>query len=150
MRVFDVSNAPVLVGLGFATLAFVAFWVVRWGFKKLGWRTWGAPLRQIQIRSRVVSRLLGMLAMGVGIVIVRWSWEDVHTGRTFSYRDAVGGPVIIGYGLFVAIAAPLSARKWEIRVARVPPLLAVCGIAGLVAGFIYAEYLRTGRIPLLR
>ena len=89
------------------------------------------------------SRLLGAVFALAGCGFVAWSWHDVHTGRLFSFKMAASGPFFVGMGAFFAIEAP------DLPANRVSPLGWILSGAGLAVGLLYAEFLKTGRIPFM-
>lgn len=131
----------------FITTAVVLLWLVQRLFKAWGWHDLGTPSRPIRIRSRRVSRLIGLGFVLAGCGFLVWSWHDAHTSRFFLFKMAAAGPAFVGMGMSMVIEAPLTpADDSPTR----PSVLAwtLSGL-GLALGLLYTHFLETGRLPLI-
>src|SRR4051812_48070628 len=101
------QGLALVLGIGFVGLFVVLLRLVQAGFKARGWHELGTPARPIQIRSRAVSRLIGVLFVLAGCGFMVWSWNEAHTNRLFNVKLAAGGPCFLGIGAYFVISGPV-------------------------------------------
>jgi hypothetical protein len=135
-------NIALVFAIGFLTVFVTLLYLVPLAFRvvreRLGpWPSGGRAF----LRSRIFSRICGILFALAGGGFVAWSWDEAHSGRFFSFKLAASGPMFIGMGAWLAIEGPEPSGHR-------PSLLGwILTALGLVAGLLYVEFLRTGRLP---
>ncbi len=141
------QNIALVLALAFLVTFVVLLWLVQRLFRARGWHALGTPSRPIRVRSRLVSRLIGLGFALVGAGFVAWSWYDADTSRRFSFKMATLGPCFLGIGAWMVIEGPLTPEDGA--TVRPSALAWVLMFLGLGAGLLYAQFLETGRWPFL-
>jgi len=138
---------PCLVFLGLLALL---IWLVSGGFQKLGMHEWKQPSEPVRvfILTRAASRRLGVGLTSTGILLMSWMWDMAHGGQLFDMKAAVLGPLLMGMGMWMMVEAPLAPDG--LTFSRLFPIGWVLCATGFAAGIVYAEFLKTGRIPFVR
>jgi hypothetical protein len=137
------EGVPFILAAGFIAIFILLLWLVRAVSRSQGWHDIGTPARPLHIRSRGASRAIGALFALAGSAFMAWSWQQAHQDRFFITKMAAGGPAFVGMGAWMMIEGP------ELPANRPSPLGWSLSLAGLALGFLYAEFLRTGRLPFV-
>jgi hypothetical protein len=135
-----------VLALAFVALFVSLLWLVRQASLARGsWveegRREDKPTPAPRATIRVGPRAVGVLVVLAGCGFVVWSWNEAHAGRMFSFKMATMGPLLIGVGVWAIVEGP------EMPTRRVTPLGWILSGIGLLCGFLYAEFLRVGRLP---
>jgi hypothetical protein len=93
--------------------------------------------------GRTQSRIAGVIGVLIGLAGLAWAWQSAHSTGSFPAKLSLVGPVVISVGLWLAIEGP------ELPVRKMSPLGWVFLVLGLVAGVLFQQFLKTGRLPFL-
>ncbi len=91
------------------------------------------------------ARLLGLALIVAGVVVIALTQDQAEATGWFSLKGAFLGPLIFSVGLWYAIegpALPDSPRDFSLR--EMSPLGWAFYVIGLIAGALYANFLRSG------
>jgi hypothetical protein len=90
--------------------------------------------------DRTKSRMAGVISAVLGLAGVGWTWQSARTAGSFPAKLSILGPVVIALGVWLIVEGPeLPARKMS-------PLGWAFLVLGLVAGALFQQFLRTGRL----
>jgi protein-S-isoprenylcysteine O-methyltransferase Ste14 len=93
--------------------------------------------------DRTKSRVVGVVAVVIGLAAVAWIWHTAHATGHFPGKLSILGPVFVSLGIWLTVEGP------ELPANRLSPLGWVFLVLGLIAGVLFQELLKTGRLPFL-
>ena len=90
--------------------------------------------------ERTKSRMAGVVLVVLGSAGVAWAWYQARATGSFASRGSMLGPIAVAVGLWLIVEGP------ELPAQRLSVLGWVFLVLGLIAGVLFREFLKSGRV----
>jgi hypothetical protein len=95
------------------------------------------------MHHRAKSRVAGAIALILGLAGVAWTWHAATASGSFPAKLSILGPGVVSVGFWLMVEGP------ELPLRRMSPLGWVFLALGLLAGVVFQQLLKTGRLTFL-